>query len=303
MPAPHDEQKLLEKFMWLSIAASILVIALKLAAAWITGSVGFLSDAIESVINLVAAAVGLWALKLATKPADDNHNFGHARAEYFSAQVEGSLILVASLVIIWTSIDRIINPQPLEQLGVGLLFSIVATVINAAVGIALIRAGKKYRSTTLDADGRDLITDVWTTVGVVVGMALVWITGWEVLDPVVALVVGTNILFTGYSLLKGAIRGLLSETLPDDEVATAHNFLDAYAADNGVTFTSVRTTAAGRQRFVNLVMQVPGGWNVDESHDHADEVETGIAKELSGAETIIHVEPLGHPTTTGPMCV
>ncbi len=219
------EQKLLERFMWLSIAASVFVIGLKLVAAWVTGSVGFLSDAIESTINLVAASVGLWAIKLAAKPADDNHNFGHARAEYFAAQVEGFLILVASVVIIITAVGRIINPQPLEQLGIGLVFSIVATAINAGVGIVLIRAGKKYRSTTLDADGRHLITDVWTTVGVIVGMALVWLTGWEILDPIVALLVGANILFTGYSLLRGAILGLLAETLPEDEVATVKSFL------------------------------------------------------------------------------
>lgn len=167
------------------------------------------------------------------------------------------------------------------------------------MGIALIRAGKKYRSTTSDVDGRHLITDVWTTVGVIVGMALVWLTGWEILGPIVALIVGANISFTGYSLLKGAIQGLLSETLPEDEVATVHDFLDSYSEANGVTFTSVRTTAAGRQRFVNLVMQVPGSWTVDASHDHADRVEEGVASVLGSAETIIHVESLGHQTITG----
>ena len=164
--------------MWLSIAASVLTIVLKATAAWVTGSVGFLSDAIESGINLIAAAVGLWALKLSAKPADANHHFGHARAEYFSAQVEGSLILLASVAIIYTAVDRLIHPVPVEQLGIGLAFSVVATILNGAVGVALIRAGKKYRSTALDADGHHLLTDVWTTVGVIVGMALVWLTGW-----------------------------------------------------------------------------------------------------------------------------
>lgn len=295
-----SEQKLLERFMWLSIAASAFVIALKIVAAVVTGSVGFFSDAVESLINLIAACVGLWAIKLAAKPADDNHNFGHARAEYLSAQVEGFLILVASVVIIIAAIGRIIEPQPLEQLGIGLAFSVVATVINAAVGFVLIRAGKKYRSTALDADGRHLITDLWTTVGVIVGMALVWLTGWEILDPIVALVVGANILFTGYSLLRGAILGLLSETLPEEEVATLKGFLADYSAANGVEFTSVRTTSAGRQRYVDLVMQVPGAWTVDRSHDHADVVEEGIAAALGDAETVINVEPLGHPTTVGP---
>lgn len=296
-----DEQKLLERFMWLSIGAAVLTIVLKATAAWVTGSVGFLSDAIESGINLIAAAVGLWALKLSAKPADANHNFGHARAEYFSAQVEGSLILLASVAIIFTAIDRLIHPAPVEQVGIGLAFSIVATALNGAVGLVLIRAGRKYRSTTLDADGHHLLTDVWTTVGVIVGMALVWLTGWQPLDPIVALVVGLNILFTGYNLLKGAMLGLLSESLPQEETAVVHAFLDDYAAANGVTFTSVRTAAAGRQRTVSLVMQVPGDWTVDRAHDHADAVEEGMAHTLGSAETIVHVEPLGHPTRTGPL--
>lgn len=299
----HNEQKLLERFMWLSIGATVLTIVLKAAAAWVTGSVGFLSDAIESGINLIAAAVGLWALKLSAKPADANHNFGHARAEYFSAQVEGSLILLASVAIIFTAIDRLINPVPVEQVGIGLAFSVVATVLNGAVGVALIRAGKKYRSTTLNADGHHLLTDVWTTVGVIVGMALVWLTGWQPLDPIVALVVGLNILFTGYKLLKGAMLGLLAEALPEEETAVVHTYLEDYADANGVTFTSVRTAAAGRERTVNLVMQVPGGWTVDRAHDHADAIEAGLAEALGGAETIVHVEPLGHPTRTGPMTV
>ena len=298
-----NEQKLLERFMWLSIAAAVLTIVLKATAAWVTGSVGFLSDAIESGINLIAAAVGLWALKLSAKPADANHHFGHARAEYFSAQVEGSLILLASVAIIVTAVDRLIHPVPVEQLGIGLAFSVVATVLNGAVGVVLIRAGKKYRSTTLDADGHHLLTDVWTTVGVIVGMALVWLTGWQPLDPIVALVVGANIMFTGYKLLKGAIQGLLAESLPKEENQIVHAYLNEYAAANNVKFTSVRTTAAGRERMVNLVMQVPGDWSVARAHDHADEVEVGVAEALGGAETIVHVEPLGHPTRTGPMSV
>ena len=295
------EQKLLERFMWLSIGAAVLTILLKASAAWVTGSVGFLSDALESMINLVAAAVGLWALKLSAKPADDNHNFGHSRAEYFAAQVEGSLILLASVAIIYTAVRRLIDPVDVEQVGIGLAFSIVATILNGAVGLVLIRAGKKYRSTTLDADGRHLLTDVWTTVGVIVGMALVWITGWQPLDPIVALVVGINILITGYKLLKSAMLSLLSNTLPEEEREVLHGYLDNYAAETGVEFTSVRTVEAGRERMVNLVMQVPGEWTVARSHDHADEVEAGIAAALGGAETIVHIEPLGHPTRTGPM--
>jgi len=301
--ALREEQRLLERFMWLSIIASVFVIALKLYAAWVTGSVGFFSDAIESFANLAATMVGLWALKLSAKPADANHNFGHAKAEYFAAQVEGTLILVASVVIIVTAVQRIIDPAPLEQLGVGLVFSVVASVINLGVGVALVRAGRTHRSSTLEADGKHLLTDVWTTVGVIVGMALVWLTGREVLDPIVALIVGANILFTGYKLLRQAMMGLLSEALPRDEVETVQGFLDGFAAEHGVAFTSLRTSAFGRDRLINVVMQVPGEWSVDASHDYADQVEVGIAAALGHAETIVHIEPLGHHTKTGPMAV
>ena len=297
--SPAQEQTLLERFMWLSIAASIATIALKLAAALITGSVGFLSDAIESVINVVAAVVGLWALKISAKPADDNHPFGHAKAEYFSAQVEGAMIFVAAIAIIYTAVERILHPQPIEQAGLGLLLSTIASVLNLAVGLLLIRAGRRYRSATLDADGHHLITDVWTTVGVLVGIALVALTGWEILDPVIALAVGVNILFTGYKLLKSAILGLLNQALPREELDTIDGYLNAFAAEKGVAFTSVRAVAFGRDRLVNIVMQVPGDWSVERSHSYADLIEEGIARSLGGAETVVHIEPLGTETRVG----
>lgn len=291
-----DGPKLLERFMWLSIAASVATIVLKLVAAWVTGSVGFLSDAIESFINVVAAVVGLWALKISAKPADVNHNFGHAKAEYFSAQVEGTMILVASVAIIYTAVQRLIDPQPIEQAGVGLLLSTLAAALNLAVGVALVRAGKKHRSATLAADGRHLLTDVWTTAGVLVGIALVWLTGWEILDPLIALAVGINILVTGYTLLKNSFVSLLSEALPEDERLAIKNYLDGVEEQHAIKFTDVRTAAFGRERLVNVVMQVPGQWNVDRAHEYADMVEDGVDEAVGGARTIVHVEPLG--TTT-----
>lgn len=297
--AAAKEQQILERFMWLSIAVSIATIALKVAAAAITGSVGFYSDAIESFINLIAAAVGLWALKISAKPADEDHNFGHAKAEYFSAQVEGTMIFVAALVIIYTAVERIVHPQPIEQVGLGLLLSVLASVLNLAVGLMLIRAGKRYRSATLSADGHHLITDVWTTVGVLVGIAVVWITDWQILDPIIALAVGVNILFTGYKLLKDSVLGLLSQALPEDELKVIDDYLERFGKEQGVTFTSVRTVAFGRDRLVQLVMQVPGSWTVEASHELADAVEIGIAKELGGAETVVHIEPLGAKTHVG----
>lgn len=289
-----EEQRLLERFMWLSIAAAAITIALKVTAAWVTGSVGFFSDTVESLINLVAAVVGLWALKLSAKPADANHNFGHAKAEYFSAQVEGAMILVAAIIIIVTAVGRILDPQPVDQLGIGLLFSVISTLVNLAVGLVLVRSGKKYRSSTLTADGKHVLTDVWTTVGVIVGMALVALTGWQVLDPVVALIVGANILFTGYRLLRGAMQGLLSEALPADELEVVNAFLRRFEEEHGVEFTSVRTAAFGRDRLLNVIMQVPGSWTVSQSHELADAAENGLAQALGGAETTVHIEPLGH---------
>lgn len=197
-----SEQLLLERFMKLSIATAVLTIVLKVLAAMLTGSVGFLSDALESGVNLVAAVVGFIALRIAAKPADANHQFGHGKAEYVSALVEGAMIFVAAALIIYTSALRLLNPQPLEQPGIGLALSTLASVLNLAVGLALLKAGKKYRSATLQADGHHLLTDVWTSVGVLVGIALVALTDWLWLDPMVAFAVGINILWTGYKLLK-----------------------------------------------------------------------------------------------------
>src|SRR5690625_2350131 len=218
MTSHAKEQKIIERFLLLSIAAAILTIALKTAAAYLTGSVGFLSDALESVVNLVAAIVALIATRIAAKPADANHNFGHGKSEYVSALVEGAMIFVAAAMIIYTAIGRLLDPSPLEQVGIGLFLSIAATLINLGVGLALLKASKRYRSAALNADGQHLLTDVWTTVGVVAGIAAVAFTGWFWLDPVIALLVGVNILSTGYKLLQQSLSTLISEALPPEDV-------------------------------------------------------------------------------------
>lgn len=287
----NAEQKILERFMLLSIGAAILTILLKSFAAVITGSVGFLSDALESGVNLVAAIVALIAIKIAAKPADHNHNFGHGKSEYVSALVEGAMIFVAAGMIIYTAVERLFAPQPLEQVGIGLLLSVIATVVNLGVGLALIRGGKKYRSAALNADGHHLMTDVWTTVGVLVGIAAVWLTGWHWLDPVIALLVGVNIMWTGYTLLKSSLSNLISEALPEEDVKVLDTVLDKFIADHGVTFAPARTVASGRNRFVYLTMEVPGDWTVDHAHDLADELEMRIHEALPNSETMIHTEP------------
>ncbi|PCC83201.1 cation-efflux pump [Corynebacterium accolens] len=288
-----SEQLLLERFMKLSIATAVLTIVLKVLAAMLTGSVGFLSDALESGVNLVAAVVGFIALRIAAKPADANHQFGHGKAEYVSALVEGAMIFVAAALIIYTSALRLLNPQPLEQPGIGLALSTLASVLNLAVGLALLKAGKKYRSATLQADGHHLLTDVWTSVGVLVGIALVALTDWLWLDPMVAFAVGINILWTGYKLLKESLSSLLSESLPKEEHAELDARLAELEDEFDVLFTSRRTIASGRQRLVYLTMDMPGEWTVLAAHDIADRIEDNIDEVFSGAEVFIHVEPAG----------
>jgi cation diffusion facilitator family transporter len=287
-----ENQRLLEKFIWLSIATAVATVGIKGAAAWLTNSVGLWSDALESTVNLVAALVALWALRLAAKPADDNHNFGHGKAEYMSAAVEGSLIFFAAAMIIYGAIQRFFTPQPLEQLGIGLALSTLATLLNLGTGWALIRAGRAHRSITLEADGRHLMTDVVTSAGVLVAIGLVLLTGWQWLDPLIALLVGANILLTGYQLVRRSGVGLLDAALPEDEVEIARAAVQAACMDEPVELSDLRTRESGRQRFVYATMLVPGSWSVRHSHDVADAVEDAVDGALPGTTTFVHIEPL-----------
>lgn len=291
MNTPAKEQKIIERFLLLSIAAAIITIALKASAAILTGSVGFLSDALESGVNLIAAVVALIATRIAAKPADANHNFGHGKSEYVSALVEGAMIFVAAGMIIYTAVERLFNPAPLEEVGIGLALSVLATLVNLGVGVALIRAGKKYRSAALNADGHHLLTDVWTTVGVVVGIAAVALTGWTWLDPIIALVVGVNIMWTGYTLLKSSLSNLISEALPQKDVDVLNGVLKEFESKHGVTMTKVRTVASGRNRLIYLTMLVPGEWTVTYAHNLADLLEEEILKALPSSDSMIHTEP------------
>ncbi len=288
---PTSNQRLLERFIWLSIATAVATVSIKGFAAYVSNSIGLWSDAMESTVNLVAALVALWALRLSAKPADFNHDFGHGKAEYVSAAVEGTLIFVAAAVIIYSAIDRILVPAPLEQLSLGLILSAVATVLNLATGLLLVRAGRTHRSMTLEADGKHLLTDVWTSVGVLVAMGLVFITGWKILDPIIALLMGLNILFTGYRLVRRSVVGLLDGTLPPEEVAVVSDALHRVCEDPRVEITDVRTRESGRQRFVYATLTVPGSWTVKRSHAMADEVEGAIDSALPGTTTFVHIEP------------
>ncbi|MDV7999758.1 cation diffusion facilitator family transporter [Rhodococcus sp. IEGM 1408] len=282
----------LKKFAWLSVATAIVTIALKVVAWWVTGSVGLLADAAESVVNLVAAVVALIAITVAERPADDDHQYGHSKAEYFSAVVEGAMIFVAAAFILYTGVERMINPVDLGPLGIGLAISVVAAVVNGVVGTLLVRAGARHRSPTLKADGKHLLTDVVTSVGVVIGVALVWITGWEILDPIVAVAVGLNILFIGYKLVHESGMGLMDATLPEEDNRAIEAVLDRHRQPGSVDFHELRTRESGKWRFVEFHALVPGDWSVDRGHDLVETVEQEIHAALPHSHITTHLEPI-----------
>ena len=284
----------LTKFAWLSIAAALATIALKTTAWLLTGSVGLLSDAAESVVNLVAAVVALIALRVAAKPADKNHHFGHSKAEYFSSAIEGVMIFVAASVILVVGIQRLLNPQPLEQVGIGLAISVVAGIINGAVAIVLIRAGRQHNSITLRADGQHLMTDVVTSVGVVVGVGLVALTGWQILDPIVAIGVGINILWTGWKLVSESTAGLMDEALPKETNARIREILAEHTSEQ-IDFHALRTRVSGARAFMEMHMLVPGAWSVKQGHDAMEDLIDLIRAEFPDLHVTGHLEPIEDP--------
>lgn len=291
---PEGAPPSLTKFAWLSIAAAVLTIGLKSGAYLLTGSVGLLSDAAESGVNLIAAVVALVALHVAARPADENHNFGHGKAEYFSAGIEGLMIFVAAAFILFTSVQRFLNPAPLESVGLGLAISTVATVVNGVVGMLLLRAGAAHRSVTLTADGKHLLTDVWTSFGVITGVLLVGLTGWERLDPIVAALVGLNILVTGFRLVSQSLVSLLDAAMPAEDLARVTAVLDRMRSAD-LEFADLRTRESGRHRFISLTVLVPADWTVKRGHALADDVEVAIALDLPDTDVQTHLEPQRTP--------
>jgi cation diffusion facilitator family transporter len=284
----------LTRYAWLSIAAAIVTITLKVTAWQLTGSVGLLSDAAESLVNLAAAVLALAMLSIAARPPDNDHHFGHAKAEYFSAAVEGILIFVAAFLIIVSAVDRFLRPQPLAHLDIGVIIAAAAAVVNGVVGLILIRAGRRYRSITLTADGKHLWTDVVTSAGVIIGVLLVLLTGWTWLDPTVAILVGGNIIVTGTKLVRESIRGLMDETLPETDNRVIADILALHTNDE-VLFHGLRTRQAARLRFATFDMLVPGGWSVRRGHDLLEEIETAIRAALPGIQVTVHMEPREDP--------
>ena len=284
----------LTPFAWLSIAAALTTLTLKTLAAWMTGSVGLLSDAAESVVNLVAAVVALLALRIAARPADTHHNFGHGKAEYLSASVEAVMIFAAAVAIIVTAVPRLVEPRPLENVGPGLLVSVAAGAVNGVVAVTLVRAGRRHRSLALTADGKHLLTDVWTSVGVVVGVVLVALTGFARLDPVVALLVAANIVVTGGGLLTQAVGGLMDRAIPAGARTELDGVLEDFAQQHGVSFHAVRTRAVGRTHLVSVHLVVPARWSVVRSHSVTLDLEGAVAGRLQDTFIQTHVEPAGH---------
>ena len=278
----------------LSIGAAVVTIALKFGAYRLTNSVGLLSDAIESLVNLVAAVVAFWALTVAAKPPDAGHAFGHSKAEYFSSALEGTLIIIAAASIAVAAGERLFHPQPLEQIGLGLAISTIAAVVNGGVGFILLKAGRRLRSITLRADAHHLFTDVWTSVGVVVGILLVKLTGWLVLDAIVAMIVAANIVWAGVRLLRETGSELLDAALPAQEQDVIALVLSEHRTQ-GIQFHALRTRVADSRRFVSLHVLVPGAWTVQRGHDLCEVIELAISAALPGTHVTTHLEPLEDP--------
>lgn len=282
----------LARYAWLSIAAALLTIGLKGSAYLLSGSVGLLSDALESGVNLIAAVVALGALTIAARPADDDHNFGHDKAEYFSSGVEGTLILVAAFGIASTALERLFNPAPLDNVGLGLIVSVVASIVNFAVARILLRVGKQYQSITLEADSHHLMTDVWTSIAVIVGVGAVALSGWMWLDAVIALLVAANIVRSGVQLLRRSISGLMDSAIPPETLQAVIARLNEFRS-RGMEWHALRTRQSGARSFVDVHILVPGAWTVQAGHDLSEEIEQAVSGITQDISVTIHLEPIG----------
>lgn len=295
MPMSADRVHL-KRFAWLSIGAALATILIKTLAWKLTGSVGLLSDALESLVNLAGGVFALIMLGIAALPPDEHHDYGHSKAEYFASGMEGLLIVAAAMAIAWAAGHRLLDPQPLEKVGLGLLVSTGASLINLVVARVLLKAGARYDSITLEADGRHLMTDVWTSAGVLVGVGAVALTSLQVLDPVLALAVAANILWTGYKLLHTSALGLMDGVIPPEERGRVLEVLARYE-DQGFQFHALLTRQAAGRRFISVHVLVPGDWTVTRGHELVEEIESEIRGVLSGSTVFTHLEALDDPAS------
>jgi cation diffusion facilitator family transporter len=287
----------LERFAWLSVGAALATIALKSAAWWLTGSVGLLSDALESFVNLAAAFLALWMLRVAAAPPDEEHPYGFSKAEYFSAGIEGGLIVLAAAGILVTAGPRLVSPRPLDMPGLGLGLTAIATLLNLAVARSLIGAGRRFHSITLEADGRHLMTDVWTSVGVFAGVALVFATDIYWLDPLIALGVAAHIVWTGAALMRRSVKGLLDSAISAADKREVTRLFNEYSRRYGIAFHALRTRQAGARRFLSFHMLVPDAWTVSQAHKLSEELEERIRSLVPNASIDTHIEPISDPAS------
>lgn len=281
----------LSRYAWLSIAAALATILIKTTAYLITDSVGLLSDAIESIVNLLAAVMALTMLTIAARPPDESHAYGHGKAEYFSSNTEGVLIIVAALGIIATAINRLLNPQPIQDIGIGAIVSSAASAINFVVARILLKTGREKGSITLEADAHHLMTDVWTSVGVLLGVTGVALTGWQILDPIIALAVAVNIIYTGVKLVRRSVDGLMDASLSAEEMENIHAVLDRYR-EQKIDFHALRTRQAGARHFISMHVLVPGQWTVHDAHQIAENIENEIRATVQNSVVFTHLEPI-----------
>ncbi len=302
------QQGSLAKYGWLSIAAAVSTIVLKSYAYWLTGSVGLLSDALESLINLVAAVIVLIVLSISARPPDENHAYGHDKIEYFSSGAEGIMILLASFSIAYTAWERFLHPEPLQQLDLGIAISVLASLINLIVARILIGVGRNRHSITLEADGKHLMTDVWTTIGILIGVGLIAIgnhfdptlelaralgmSGWEILDPIIAIIVAIHILWAGTQLIQRTVSGLMDAALPENELSEIVEVLEHFADEQHVTYHALRTRYAGARRFMSVHVLVPGDWSVQQGHDYVELIEQTIMERFDSIDIDTHLEPI-----------
>lgn len=292
---PNQSKKSnLTRFAWLSVGVAILTIGLKTAAYFLTGSVGLLSDALESIVNLVGAGMALAMLTIAARPPDKNHAYGHSKAEYFSSGIEGTLILIASISIAYTAIERILNPRPLEQIGIGLLVSTGASLANLAVSLILQRAGRNYNSISLTSNGKHLMTDVITSGGVLIGVGATAFSGWQILDSIVAILVAINILWTGFGIIRNSVSGLMDSALPSVDLEKIDNALATYTKE-GIQVHALRTRQSASMKFISMHILVPGDWSVEKGHKLITQIETDITSVIPDSIVFTHLEPINTP--------
>lgn len=283
-------------YAWLSIGAALLTMAIKGTAYLISGSVGLLSDALESGINLASALMALAVLSIVARPPDEEHAYGHGKAEYFSSGVEGTLIVIAAGTIAVAAVRRLLDPQPLHNIGLGLAIAVTASLINLAAARILLSAGRKFRSIALEADAQHLMSDVWSSAAILAGMGVVALSGWQLLDPLVALLVAAHIAWIGVNLVRRSTLGLMDTALPQAQLEAITNILEGHASQ-GVRYHALRSRQAGSRYFVSMHIQVPGKWTVQRGHNLLEQIEAEIRRAVPNITVFTHIEPIEDPAS------